>query len=239
MLYTNCIVPGDNARIVPEPKDTGPPEGFIDNTVRVYKMNLDGSKGELLRTEDPFHEGWDRNDFVISNKIESEERRGREMTGNEKPVPENIKELWVEVNYSVNALAKKCNVGWIMAKKWLVAAGLIDSFGKPLQPQEKKVQTSDPAPAANQEPDQSEASADTSIAEMEITVKDVLLYEVEQQDDFTVDDDEPIPYKVFDLAPVKIQLIAAALAEYRAEQLPAFIALRLVKAIGDIELGVE
>lgn len=102
----------------------------------------------------------------------------------------------------------------------------------------KKAQTSEPT-GGQLSPAQSEAPALDIVPEKEITVKDVLLYEIEQQDDFTSEDEEPIPYKVFDLAPVKIQLIAAALAEYRAEQLPAFIALRLVKAIGDIELGVE
>lgn len=75
--------------------------------------------------------------------------------------------------------------------------------------------------------------------------------------DFTEEDDKPIPFRVvspeealkafnlapeepvFDLAPVKIQLIATALAEYKDDLLPAGITVDLVMAIGALSLGVR
>lgn len=237
MSYTNCIVPGDNARIVPEPKDTGPPDGFIDSTVYRYKM-INGEK-VLIGTQEPFPEGsqvFNKNLKCRLEDIESERGDSNMPKKVKLGAPANLEQVWIDSNYKIDKVAKAFNVGWAVARRWLQEAKLIDSFGTP------KVQTSDPAQAATKEPDQSDMSADTSIPEKEITVKDVLLYELEQQEDFTVDDDKPIPYSIapsYDLAPIKIQLIATALAEYKDEQLPAFIALRLVKAIGDIELGVE
>ena len=41
------------------PKKSGPPEGFVDNTVKVFRLNPDGSKGEFLGTMPAYPEGWD------------------------------------------------------------------------------------------------------------------------------------------------------------------------------------
>ena len=148
-----------------------------------------------------------------------------------RQAPANLEQVWIEGEYKIDKVAKAYGVGWAVARRWLQEAGLIDNFGTRI------MQTSDPAQAATNEPDQSGASADTRIPEKEITVKDVLLYELEPQENFTAEDDEPIPYTVvpqFDLAPVKIQLIAATLAEYREGAVPAEIALELVKRIGGL-----
>lgn len=61
------LKPGVNVLVNTEPKPDGPPEGFIDHTVKVYRM-IDGVK-TLVRTEDPFPEGWDKpGPFKIANK---------------------------------------------------------------------------------------------------------------------------------------------------------------------------
>ncbi len=41
------------------PKKSEPPEGFVDNTVKVFRLNPDGSKGEFLGTMPAYPEGWD------------------------------------------------------------------------------------------------------------------------------------------------------------------------------------
>lgn len=205
------LKPGTNLLVNTELKDNRPPEGFIDHTVKVYKM-VDGVK-TLVRTEDPFPEGWDKHDFRIANKIASEERRGEEMAKNTKAVvPDNLGQVWIESNYVIDKVAKAYKCGWGTARGWLLEAGLIDNLGtRKLQP---------PEPEQSVEPESEQTQ-----------------YELEPQENFTAEDDEPIPYtvaQVFDLAPVKIQLIAATLAEYREGAVPAEIALELVKRIGGL-----
>ena len=41
------------------PKKSGPPEGFVDNTVYRYRIDEDGNK-VLIGTMDAFPEGWHR-----------------------------------------------------------------------------------------------------------------------------------------------------------------------------------
>lgn len=249
------LKPGNNIQVKPEPKDTGPPEGFIDNNVKVYKM-IDGVK-TLIRTEDPFPEGWDKPaPFQIISNAESEERRRDHMGKKVKlEVPADIEQVWAEVNYSVNGVATKYGVGWPTARGWLQEAGLLDEtkkaaavnqdFEQAFDKQEQEQSQPDPEQAANQEPDQTDdGTADTCIPEKEITVKDVLLYEVEHQDGFPAADNEPIPYTVatvapkFDLTPVKLQLIAATLAEFREGCCPAYVTLQVIKQISFMEVRI-
>jgi len=49
----------DNLYTSPKRSQPEPPEGFVDNTVKVFRLNPDGSKGELVRTMEAFPEGWD------------------------------------------------------------------------------------------------------------------------------------------------------------------------------------
>ncbi len=56
--YICGLILGDNPKVFPKESDPGPPEDFVDNTVKVYKLNPDGSKGEHLRDMPAFPEGW-------------------------------------------------------------------------------------------------------------------------------------------------------------------------------------
>lgn len=59
MGYMNCLTPGDDPRhIESKPKDQGPPEGFIDNTVKCGRLLPDGSI-EYYGTMPAFPEGQD------------------------------------------------------------------------------------------------------------------------------------------------------------------------------------
>lgn len=54
---TKIFEPGEGNRYDrPEEKAPEPPGGFIDSTVYVYRLEEDGNKGKLLRTENPFPE---------------------------------------------------------------------------------------------------------------------------------------------------------------------------------------
>ena len=56
-LVTKTFEPGEGNRYDrPEEKAPEPPGGFIDSTVYVYRLEEDGNKGKLLRTENPFPE---------------------------------------------------------------------------------------------------------------------------------------------------------------------------------------
>ena len=208
-----------------------------DNNTYCYRRRPDG-KTYLHRIVLGY--GWENIPFDVT-KLSCYEKGEDSMTS-PTPTKEELLAIYQQCEGKIERVSKKIRKNWGKTKALLVEYGIIDTFGTPIL-QGKQEQTP-PEPKGDQ-PDpaqETQEPANNSIPEKEITVKDVLMYELEQQDDFTVDDDKPIPYTVapgYDLAPVKIQLIAAALAEYRSEQLPAFIALRLVKAIGDIELGVE
>ena len=245
------LKPGANPLINTEPKDTGPPEGFIDNTVYRYKM-IDGVK-VLIGTQDPFPEGWNKPaPFQIIANAESEERRREHMGKKVKlEVPADIEQVWAEVNYRVNGVATKYGVGWPTARGWLQEAGLLGEDKKAATVNQDFEQAFDKSeqtqPDPEQEPDQTDdGTADNSIPprEPEITVKDVLMYELEQQDDFTTADNEPIPYTVatvapkFDLTPVKLQLIAATLAEFREGCCPAYVTLQVIKQISFMEVRI-
>ena len=71
-------LPWDNPKVVTKGTDEDPPEGFINNTVKVYKLNPDGSKGEHLRDMPAFPEGW--NDPANLKRIPGQGRRKKERT---------------------------------------------------------------------------------------------------------------------------------------------------------------
>lgn len=75
------LVPGANPQVVTKEVDLGPPEDFVDNTVKVYKLNPDGSKGEHLRDMPAFPEGW--NDPANLKRIPRQGRR-KPKEGEEK-----------------------------------------------------------------------------------------------------------------------------------------------------------
>ena len=48
-FHVVCLEPGaDNPKKHTPPPEPEPPEGFVDNIVKVFRLNPDGSKGEFL-----------------------------------------------------------------------------------------------------------------------------------------------------------------------------------------------
>jgi hypothetical protein len=267
------LAPGANTLINTESKEERPPEGFIDNTVRVYKMNPDGTKGEHLRDMPAYPDGWDTNvnpsiKRVTPDETEEEDtmpktevtnwseviKRGLELIddgklpftaakllveefnlpikpqsvfpklkkamddraagkpadGVKKPSREDLLSIQNLYNGDYKQPAEVLGTTCSVIKKWLQEDGIIDQFGTPM------LQTPpETAQAANQEPNQSNTSASNSIPE-------------------SYDFSERV---AFDLAPVKLQLIAATLAEYRVGSCPADIALQVIKKISDMEVS--
>lgn len=131
----SCIelTPGSNPQVVPEEKEPGPPEGFIDNTVKVYRLNPDGSKGEHLRDMDAFPEGW--NDPASYRQRPGQGQRKKEpekgedtMRGSRaaRPKDQEIINFALKNDFQdlPNRLKKEYQVGYDRAKKWLYEVGI-------------------------------------------------------------------------------------------------------------------
>ena len=72
-MWLDANIPGGGKPAHKAVEDTGPPESFVDNTVRVFKLNQDGTKGEHIKDVDPFPEGWDK--ATGFNKVDIVEKK--------------------------------------------------------------------------------------------------------------------------------------------------------------------
>ena len=180
-----CLEPGaDNPKKHTPPPEPEPPEGFVDNTVKVFRLNPDGSKGELLRIEPAFPEGWDdpakrkmTRNLRQQKNIEEEEDMGRPKR--EAPPADELRRLYEKHNGKINRIARSLGTNWLRTKQWLIEAGIIE---------EQQTPEPKPAEAGNQEPVQeSQEPAQTSLDPPEDEVK---------EEGFGPEDDEPIPYQV-------------------------------------------
>ena len=203
-FHVVCLEPGaDNPKKHTPPPEPEPPEGFVDNTVKVFRLNPDGSKGEFLGTMPAFPEGWDdpakrkmTRNLRQQKNIEEEEGMRAVSLDKEKMVAK-ARELMSQ-GRSMNKAAQELGVPIGTLAYWL---------------KKDKEQTPEPKPAeaGNQEPIQgSQEPAGDSVAQgapfdeaafnpdkPEITVKDVLMCEAAQREQgFGPEDDEPIPYQV-------------------------------------------
>ena len=195
-FHVVCLEPGaDNPKKHTPPPEPEPPEGFVDNTVKVFRLNPDGSKGEFLGTMPAFPEGWDdpakRKMTPGSGRRDKEEDEDMGRPKREAPPADELRRLYKKHNGKINRIARSLGTNWLRTKQWLIEAGIIE---------EQQTPEPKPAEAGNQEPVQeSQEPAGDSVAqeEPEITVKDVLMCEAAQREQgFGPEDDEPIPYTV-------------------------------------------
>lgn len=193
-----------------EPK---PPEGFIDSTVRLGRLQPDGSI-EWYGTQEPFPPGWNS---PKSQKGEDTMNKPREDKA------EKLQEVKRLMKDGMSMNQASIQVG--------VPVGTIGTWLK------REEQTPIPAPvqAANQEPVQEkegpEGPAENIIPEPEKGCPF-------DEPAYTAADDEPIAYSVVEnsnLAPIKLQLIATVLTEYMAENVTADLALGIIGAIRGLE----
>ncbi len=165
--------------------------GFVDNTVYRYKLDEDGNK-VLIGTMEAFPEGW--NDPAQYRKTPGRGPAKKKREGN--MVETNWKEITQKVQTLVDEGLSTYKASRAVSKEIGVHYTTIYNRVR------KEIQVPDPVPAAaaNQEPIQgSQEPANQSVAQEkpEITVKDVLQYELAQREQgFGPEDEEPIPYQV-------------------------------------------
>lgn len=231
---------GSNAYITPKEEEPGPPSGFIDNTVKVYRMNEDGSQGELLRTMPAFPEGWDKpNEFNKSIKEESEDMGRYEWT-----------ELWPQAKARLDTGKHYREV----ADELEIEQSAL--YNKMYREGYKQVKADpDPAPEPIQERKAATINQDfekaftLGPAEEIMPISTPYGVEIPKQEEqlsqYTPEDNDfqdelPLVQEVkkpgVDLGPIKIQLVATLLAEYRDGMIDADITLGLTRGVLDLQL---
>jgi len=203
-------------------EDPKPPEGFIDSTVKLGRLQPDGSI-EWYGTQEPFPPGWDE-------MAKTNNQRGE----NTMPKPREDK---AEKLQEVKKLMKD---GMSMNQASIQVGVPVGTIGTWLK-REEQTPTPAPAQAANQEPAQEkEEPAENIIPESDKGCPfDEQVYNPDPPYGFTAADDGSIPYSVVekpDLAPIKLQLIATVLTEYMAENVTADLALGIIGAIRGLEV---
>ena len=228
-FHVVCLEPGaDNPKEhapLPQPE---PPEGFVDNTVYRYKL-VDG-KEVLIGTMEAFPEGWDHPQQFREKGFQKK----KEDEAMVKPL-ENREELiqqakaLMQDGLNLAKAAKEVGIGTSTLSVWL-----------------KKERQ-----AANQEPErESQEPATEIIPELEYLKQTGKEEEYgcpfdepafnpnpPEDNDFTAEDDEPIPYtpveNPFDLNRFKIAVLEIFQEVARANQAPAYVSLAFMNAIID------
>ena len=172
--------------------ESEPPEGFVDNTVYVYKLDENGHE-VLVGTMDPFPEGWHRTKAEREKGFQKKKEEGEEMPKKDidfEAIVAKAKQIMTEQDVSLYQAS-----GIVAQETGLHRTTVYNHARAMLQ-----APSPEPAAAANQEPVQEAVEPATqSVAqeEPEITVKDVLMCEAAQREQgFGPEDDEPIPYQV-------------------------------------------
>ena len=177
-----CLEPGaDNPKKhspVPAPE---PPEGFVDNTVKVFRLNPDGSKGEFLGTMPAYPEGWDDPQQFREKGFQKKKEEVKEMPKKDidfEAIVARAQEVAAERGISLYKAS-----GIVAQETGLHRTTVYNHARAMLQ-----APSPEPAAAANQEPErESQEPAQTSLDPPEDEVK---------EQGFGPEDDEPIPYQV-------------------------------------------
>lgn len=155
------LIPGANHYIKHEEPD--PNEANRQGEVKVYRLNPDGTKGELLRTEPAYPEGWDK----LNNNIKN--RRGKQKE--ENMARYNWDELWPQV-LEMQAQGKKNKE--IAAELGIDLYALKSKIYREKKASEKQqTPTPEPVQVGSQDPAQGEEEpADDSVSQdkPEITI---------------------------------------------------------------------
>ena len=175
-FHVVCLEPGaDNPKKHSPPPEPEPPEGFVDNTVYRYRIDEDGNK-VLIGTMEAFPEGWDdpakrkmTRNLRQQKNIEEEERMRAVSLDKEKMVAK-ARELMSQ-GRSMNKAAQELGVPIGTLAYWL-------------KKDKEHTPTPEPAAAANQEPERESQEPATEIIPVIMPL----------ENDFTADDEEPIPY---------------------------------------------
>jgi hypothetical protein len=165
----------DNLYTSPKRSQPEPPEGFVDNTVKVFRLNPDGSKGEFLGTMPAFPEGWDHPQQFREKGFQKKKEEVKEM-------PKKDIDFGVIVARAQEVAAERgislYKASGIVAQETGLHRTTVYNHARAML----QAPSPEPAEAANQEPErESQESAVTSVAqeEPEITAEeDVTLDEL-------------------------------------------------------------
>jgi hypothetical protein len=102
--------------------DAAPPDKFVDNTVRVFKLAPDGTKGEFIRTDPPFPEGY-VGTYIHNIKNKEDEGMPAKIQAPEKA---DLKKDFERLSCKIDQLAKEYGVSWSVVRRWLQEAELIE-----------------------------------------------------------------------------------------------------------------
>ena len=166
--------PGDENAYICH-KEPDPDDINREGEVKVYRLNPDGTRGEMLRTMDAFPVGW--NDPAQYRKTPG---RGLAKKKEEGNMVENWKEITQKVQTLVDEGLSTYKASRAVSKEIGVPYATIYNRVR------KEIQVPDPVPAAaaNQEPERESQEPATEIIPVIMPL----------ENDFTADDEEPIPY---------------------------------------------
>ena len=116
----NCIELGTDANYILPPGDSNPNEANKDTEVKVYKMNPDGSKGELLRIEPSFPEGWNKSNpaAILPQKKKKEDDIMPPVREDKDVILQKAKDL-IAKGETVSAAARQLKVPLGTLHGWL------------------------------------------------------------------------------------------------------------------------
>ena len=201
-----CLEPGaDNPKEhapVPAPD---PPEGFVDNTVYRYKL-VDG-KEVLIGTMDAFPEGWHRSKTDWEKGFQKQSKEDEEMAKKDIDfgvIVARAQEVAAERGISLY------KASGIVAKETGLHRTTVYNHARAML----QTPSPEPAQAANQEPEREKVESATEIIpELEYLKQtgkeeeygcpfdeEAFNPNPPEDNDFTAEDDEPIPYTVTDFA---------------------------------------
>ena len=223
-FHVVCLEPGaDNPKKhapVPAPE---PPEGFVDNTVYRYRLDEDGNK-VLIGTMDAFPEGWDHpqqfREKGFQKKKEDEEKMARYYW----------KALWPQAQ---ELLAQGLSTAKVAEKLGIDAPALRCKINRERRKAERQTPEPEPAEAAYLKQTGKEEEYGCPFDEPAYNPNPP------EDNDFTAEDDEPIPYTVTDFADHHkialeiVELLDRKRADYGTENIKKFGSYGVLVRVSD------
>ena len=211
-----------------------PPEGFVDNTVYRYRIDEDGNK-VFIGTMDGFPEGWERPKQFREKGFKKQKEEVEEMPKKDiafEAIVARAQEVAAERGISLY------KASGIVAQETGLHRTTVYNHARAM------LQTPSPEPdqAANQEPERAEAEpAENIITEKGCPFDEEAFNPNPPEDnDFTAEDDEPIPYTVTDyvadhykIALEIVELLDRKRADYGTENIKKFGSYGVLVRVSD------
>lgn len=185
-FHVVCLEPGaDNPKKHEPPPDPEPPEGFVDNTVYRYRIDEDGNK-VLIGTMDAFPEGWDHPQQFWEKGFQKQSKEDEEMAKKDIDfgvIVARAQEVAAERGISLY------KASGIVAKETGLHRTTVYNHARAMlqTPSPTSAQVGSQKPVPGTQPNVT-AGAGKGVAPPPKQTP------TNETDDFTADDDEPMPY---------------------------------------------